>query len=106
MDFSIVPVSKVFKTYQGQARIAELNKKSQVKRVQGQVDRVNISNAARQALQKNPNGDAPVVVKEESVQEPSNRCQPRLNLHSRHIKYFYAGFGFDWASGLLIFPPV
>ena len=31
MDFSIVPVSKVFKTYQGQAQIAELNKKNPVK---------------------------------------------------------------------------
>ena len=50
MDFSIVPVSKVFKTYQGQTRIAELNKKSQVKRIQGQVDQVSISKDARQAL--------------------------------------------------------
>ena len=50
MDFSIVPASKVFKTYQGQTRIAELNKKSQVKRIQGQVDQVSISKAARQAL--------------------------------------------------------
>ena len=60
MDFSIVPVSKVFKTYQGQARIADLNKKSPVKRVQGQRDQVTISSAARQALQKNPKGDAPI----------------------------------------------
>ncbi len=59
MDFSIVPVSKVFKTYQGQARIADLNSKSPVKRVQGQKDQVTISSAARQALQKNPKGDAP-----------------------------------------------
>ena len=50
MDFSIVPESKVFKTYQGQTRIAELNKKSQVKRIQGQVDQVSISKDARQAL--------------------------------------------------------
>ena len=60
MDFSIVPVNKVFKTYQGQARIADLNKKSSVKRAQGQKDQVTISSAARQALQKNPRGDAPV----------------------------------------------
>jgi hypothetical protein len=59
MDFSIVPVSKAFKTYQGQARIADLNKKSSVKRAQGQKDQVTISSAARQALQKNPKGDAP-----------------------------------------------
>jgi hypothetical protein len=50
MDFSIVPGSKVFKTYQGQTRIAELNKKSQVKRIQGQIDQVSISKDARQAL--------------------------------------------------------
>ena len=50
MDFSIVPASRVFKTYEGQTRIAELNKKSQVKRIQGQVDQVSISKAARQAL--------------------------------------------------------
>ena len=66
MDFSIVPVSKVFKTYQGQARIADLNKKSPVKRVQGQVDQVSISSAARQALQKNPKGDAPQVAPQEA----------------------------------------
>ncbi|MEK9630072.1 MAG: hypothetical protein VW455_13765 [Nitrospinota bacterium] len=71
MDFSIVPVTRVFKTYQGQARIAELNKKSSVKRVQGQVDRVNISNAARQALQKNPNGDTPQVAPKEAAKEAS-----------------------------------
>ena len=52
MDFSIVPVSKVFKTYQGQARIADLNKKSSVKRLQGQKDEVSISSAARLALKK------------------------------------------------------
>ena len=72
MDFSIVPVSKVFKTYQGQARIADLNKKSSVKRVQGQVDQVTISSAARQALKKNPNGDTPrVEVKEAPTPETS-----------------------------------
>ena len=60
MDSSIVPVSKIFKTYQGQACIADLNKKSSVKRAQGQKDQVTISSAARQALQKNPRRDAPV----------------------------------------------
>ena len=52
MDFSIVPASKVFKTYQGQTRIAELNKTSHVKRIQGQVDQVSISKDARKALWK------------------------------------------------------
>jgi hypothetical protein len=53
MDFSLVPVSRIFKTYQGQARIANLNKKSLVKRAQGQKDQVTISSEARQALQEN-----------------------------------------------------
>ena len=52
MDFSIVPVSKIFKTYQGQTRIADLNKKISIKRLQGQRDEVSISSAARQALKK------------------------------------------------------
>lgn len=60
MDFSIVPVSRVFKTYQRQARIADLNKESSVKRAQGQKDQVVISSLARQALQQNPRGDTPV----------------------------------------------
>ncbi len=50
MDFSIVPATKVFKAYQGQTRIAELHKKSHVKRIQGQADQVSISKDARQAL--------------------------------------------------------
>jgi hypothetical protein len=74
MDFSIVPVSKVFKTYQGQARIADLNKKSPVKRVQGQRDQVTISSAARQALQKNPKGDAPAPAA--NVEAAANASKP------------------------------
>jgi hypothetical protein len=50
MNISIVPVSRIFKTYQGQARIAELNSKNPVKRVQTQRDRVSISPEARAAL--------------------------------------------------------
>jgi hypothetical protein len=50
MEISIVTVSRVFKTYQGQARIAELNSKNPVKRVQGQRDRISISKEARAAL--------------------------------------------------------
>lgn len=75
MDFSIVPVSKVFKAYQGQARIADLNKKSQVKRVQGQVDHVAISSEARQALQKTP--DTPEVeAKEEALAAKGSKPAP------------------------------
>jgi hypothetical protein len=50
MEISIITVNRVFKTYQGQARIAELNSKNPVKRVQGQRDRVSISTEARAAL--------------------------------------------------------
>ena len=52
MEFSIVTVSRVFKTYQGQARIAELNSKNPVRRTQGQRDRVSISSEAKAAHSK------------------------------------------------------
>ena len=58
MDFSLVPVNRIFKTYQGQTRIADLNKKSSVKRAQVQNDQVTISSAARQALDENSKEDA------------------------------------------------
>jgi hypothetical protein len=76
MDFSIVPVSKVFKTYQGQARIADLNKKNPVKRVQGQRDQVSISSAARQALQKNPKGDTPIPAANVEAAAPASKPTP------------------------------
>ena len=76
MVFSIVPVSKVFKTYQGQARIADLNKKSQVKRVQGQKDEVTISSAARQALWKSLLEDAPQVAAEKSSAIETSKPAP------------------------------
>ena len=76
MDFSIVPVSKVFKTYQGQARIADLNKKSQVKRVQGQKDQVTISSAARQALWKSLLEEAPQVAGQESSATETSKPAP------------------------------
>ena len=59
MDISIVPVSRVFKTYQGQARIAELHSKTPVRRVQGQRDRVSISKEARTALTSHTQGRSP-----------------------------------------------
>jgi len=58
MEISIVTVNRVFKTYQGQARIAELNSKNPVKRVQGQRDRVSISNEARAALTAQANRES------------------------------------------------
>ena len=52
MDIGISIVSRVFKTYQGQVRIAELNSKNAVKRPQGQRDLVSISSEAKTALTK------------------------------------------------------
>jgi hypothetical protein len=52
MEISIVTVSRIFKTYQGQIRIAELNSKNPVKRNQGQRDHVSISSEAKAALTK------------------------------------------------------
>ena len=56
MEFSIVTVSRVFKTYQGQVRIAELNSKNPVKRDQVQRDYVSISSEAKAALTKHAMG--------------------------------------------------
>ena len=74
MDFSIVPVSKAFKTYQGQVRIADLNKKSSIKRLQDQKDEVCISSAARLALKKKFIGDALQAVGKEEA--PENTIKP------------------------------
>jgi hypothetical protein len=52
MEISIVTVSRVFKTYQGQVRIAELNSKNPVKRDQGQRDHISISSEAKAVLKK------------------------------------------------------
>lgn len=76
MDFSIVPVSRIFKTYQGQARIADLNSKSPVRRVQGQKGQVTISSAARQTLQKNSKGDAPVPAANVEAVESASKPAP------------------------------
>ena len=73
MDFSIVPVSKVFRTYQGQARIADLNKKSLIKRLQGQKDEVSISSAARLALKKKIIGDALQTLGKEEIPVNTNK---------------------------------
>jgi hypothetical protein len=76
MDFSIVPVSKVFKTYQVQARIADLNKQNPVKRVQGQKDQVTISSAARQALWKSLLDDTHQVTAQESSTTETSKPTP------------------------------
>jgi hypothetical protein len=56
MKISIVTVNQVFKTYQGQVRIAELNSKNPFKRDQVQRDHVSISSEAKAALNKNAMG--------------------------------------------------
>ena len=56
MEISIVTVSRVFKTYQGQVRIAELNSKNPFKRDQVQRDHVSISSEAKAALTKHAMG--------------------------------------------------
>ncbi len=50
MDFSVVGIAKASKVYNNQDRIAELNQKHPFKSVQGQEDRVNISQTARRLL--------------------------------------------------------
>ena len=47
MSITIIPVSQIFRKYEQQDRIAELNKKTPVKTIQNQVDRVTISSKAR-----------------------------------------------------------
>ncbi len=60
MPLSIIPVNQIFGKYDHQTRMAELNRKSSVKTIQSQVDRVTISpealkkraiNAALSAIQ-------------------------------------------------------
>jgi len=53
MDFSIVGIAKASKVYHNQDRIAELSQKNTVKSVQGQEDRVSISQSARLLLLEN-----------------------------------------------------
>ena len=47
MPLSIFPVSQIFGKYEQQARVAELNRKTPVKTIQSQVDRVTISSEAQ-----------------------------------------------------------
>ena len=46
MTLSIIPVNQIFGKYDHQTRLAELNRKSSVKTIQSQVDRVTISSEA------------------------------------------------------------
>ena len=50
MEFAVRPTTRVFKNYQHQDKIAELNRKIPVKTRQGQLDRVTFSEEARKKL--------------------------------------------------------
>ena len=50
MEFAVRPTTQVFKNYQHQDKIAELNRKIPVKTRQGQLDRVTLSEEARKKL--------------------------------------------------------
>jgi hypothetical protein len=50
MDFSIVGIAKASRVYHNQDRIADLNQKHPFKSVQGQEDRVSISQTAQRLL--------------------------------------------------------
>jgi hypothetical protein len=56
MEISVARLTKVFRTYQGQARMAELNKKNNLRTVQGQVDSVQISDEGRKKLESMHSG--------------------------------------------------
>ena len=52
MEFSVGQITKAFRVYQNQYRIGELNRQSNLKTVQGQVDRVDLSASAQQLLEQ------------------------------------------------------
>jgi hypothetical protein len=52
MVIAVSPINRIFKSYLGQVRIAELNSKNPVKRAQGQRDQVSISSEAKAAFTK------------------------------------------------------
>lgn len=51
MPLTVGQVSSVFRSYQTQARIAELNKQNNIRTVQQQADRVSVSDKARDLLE-------------------------------------------------------
>ncbi|CCQ90807.1 hypothetical protein NITGR_40004 [Nitrospina gracilis 3/211] len=53
MDFSVSRVSRAFQVYQSQTRIADLNKQSNLRTVQGQADRVSLSTEALRLFEQN-----------------------------------------------------
>lgn len=51
MEVSSIVAAKISQIYQTQTRIAELNKKANIKSIQGQVDKVTFSPKAKQLVQ-------------------------------------------------------
>ena len=47
MEISTTQINRIFRSYQSQSRIAGLNKKANIRTIQGQLDRVDISLQAR-----------------------------------------------------------
>ena len=77
MSISILPVNQVFVKYEQQARLADLNKKTPVKTIQMQVDRVSISPEARKMRAIN----AALEVIQASKKEPTTT----LNIEGKSL---------------------
>ena len=77
MSLSILPVNQVFGKYEQQARLADLNKKTPVKTIQMQVDRVSISPEARKMRAIN----AALEVIQASKKEPTTT----LNIEGKSL---------------------
>ncbi len=52
MDLAVGKIVKAFRVYQNQLRIGELNRQSNLKTIQGQVDRVDLSSSALEMLKR------------------------------------------------------
>ena len=74
MEFAVLPTTQVFKNYQHQDKIAELNRKIPVKTRQGQLDKVTLSEEARKKLtsSNSVNNTLPV----ETPPPPSPKVEP------------------------------
>jgi hypothetical protein len=71
MVSSIVGIQKASKVYHNQDRIAELNQKHPVKSVQGQEDRVDISQSAKRLLLESQNANP---------QSPPQKTSSKVNI--------------------------
>lgn len=82
MDLKITPLNRIFKDYQNQERIGELNRKVATKRVQGQVDKVTLSKEALAMMSsgrppgENPGGASAPVSSPEPPLETAAEIPP------------------------------